>query len=604
MDQFLTQKPVSSFFKKPVKKPLPEEDAALPKVNAVKEPLQTLTPIVSDDPFLSSTFSHKAPGDIWESYSNADNFKIASAMVNSSEGGRIAVASNMFEVRWGNEAKSDKMPFTPSTGIIQVNMKTGNTRVVRWNDDGASKLAATPKRSVDAKGGSSSSQDHTPAKKPKVVCPSTTSSDGSPAMILESSLSVSSSSLSPPVSSSGGGGGLVLDSSSQDIGPKVCCNWQEPKACEDWCTSLLAKVPEGGHIAIGLDCEWCAPWWAKSFGDAIQTIQLYNPAVGSLVYSTGCGDEKNKNSSKLPKALEQVFAHKSILKVGVNVHGDTCRIANTFQCNVLSAYNLMNKTSSGIKRSSSAPLSSSSSSSSKTKKSGGGSLESMSQDHCPAFMQLDKKSDGSKVRMGDWSVWPLSEDQQHYAAMDAVVSFWIFSSLMGVAYPNLNLNINVKSLDLKNADPDSTSSSLKRAASVPNDDPNNSGVGDAGEEDKVSGVSLKAAANAAFFMMHRNKSIKPPQAGVKEHPQGPPNCLKGYVAVVSGVLDSFSRKEFEAYVTSHGGSVVKGISKKITHLVNDHGEIGPSKKAKCLEMKVDIVGEDFFIDKVKAAIQG
>jgi hypothetical protein len=43
--------------------------------------------------------------------------------------------------------------------------------------------------------------------------------------------------------------------------------------------------------------------------------------------------------------------------------------------------------------------------------------------------------------------------------------------------------------------------------------------------------------------------------------------------IVSGVLDSFSRKEFEEFITSHGGVVSKSITKKLTHLVNDHGEV-------------------------------
>lgn len=116
--------------------------------------------------------------------------------------------------------------------------------------------------------------------------------------------------------------------------------------------------------------------------------------MGSLVFSTGCGNEKKPIKLKdetLPNNLKSLLENKNVLKVGVNVHGDTCRIANTFNCNVLSAYNLMNKTESGIKR-----ASTSGGKSEKAAK-GGGSLEKMSLTHCPAHMQLDKKSDGSKV---------------------------------------------------------------------------------------------------------------------------------------------------------------------------------------------------------------
>lgn len=134
--------------------------------------------------------------------------------------------------------------------------------------------------------------------------------------------------------------------------------------------------------------------WAKVFGDAIQTIQLYNPHIGSLVYSTGCGDEKNEKDTQLPPNLHKLFADPKVLKVGVNVHGDTCRIANTFQCNVTSAYNLMNKSEGGIKRAASTP---GGAKTSKAAKGSGASLEQMSKAHCPSHFQLDKNSDGSKV---------------------------------------------------------------------------------------------------------------------------------------------------------------------------------------------------------------
>ena len=50
--------------------------------------------------------------------------------------------------------------------------------------------------------------------------------------------------------------------------------------------SMRWTVQEGAlAAAVGLDVEWCAPWWGK--GDAIQTIQLYAPQLGSLVYSVG-----------------------------------------------------------------------------------------------------------------------------------------------------------------------------------------------------------------------------------------------------------------------------------------------------------------------------
>ena len=53
----------------------------------------------------------------------------------------------------------------------------------------------------------------------------------------------------------------------------------------------------------------------------------------------------------------------------------------------------------------------------------------------------------------------------------------------------------------------------------------------------------------------------------------------------------------------HGGAVSKAVTKKTTHLLNDHGEIGPAKKAKCDKAGVRIVGEDFLLDLVRAAAE-
>jgi hypothetical protein len=79
----------------------------------------------------------------------------------------------------------------------------------------------------------------------------------------------------------------------------VVSNWEDVRKAEEWCDALLATLGvddnddkdeegEGLCVSVGLDCEWCAPWWQKGgMGDAIQTIQLYAPPLGALVYSTG-----------------------------------------------------------------------------------------------------------------------------------------------------------------------------------------------------------------------------------------------------------------------------------------------------------------------------
>jgi BRCT domain type II-containing protein len=87
----------------------------------------------------------------------------------------------------------------------------------------------------------------------------------------------------------------------------------------------------------------------------------------------------------------------------------------------------------------------------------------------------------------------------------------------------------------------------------------------------------------------------------KVYPRGGNLVLRGVVVVVSGVLDSMSREDMSAYVTSHGGKVAKSITKGTTHLVNDHGAVGPSKLLKCQAQGVPVVGEDVIFELVRAA---
>jgi len=107
---------------------------------------------------------------------------------------------------------------------------------------------------------------------------------------------------------------------------------------------------------------------------------------------------------------------------------------------------------------------------------------------------------------------------------------------------------------------------------------------------------------ANFFQCMRNRTISPPNIGVKEHPKGGNDALSKVVVIVSGILDSFERKDFEQYVLDHGGKVSKGVTSKVTHLVNDHGEAGPAKQAKCKEFGIPMVSEDVILNMVKDSL--
>eukprot|EP00802_Teleaulax_amphioxeia_P019656 Tamp_19897.p1 GENE.Tamp_19897~~Tamp_19897.p1 ORF type:complete len:363 (+),score=46.94 Tamp_19897:161-1090(+) len=298
-----------------------------------------------------------------------------------------------------------------------------------------------------------------------------------------------------------------------------------------------------------MDCEWCPVWWQTDGGggDVIQLLQLYSPCVGTLVYSTGGGASTCRKP--LPDGIVALLADPRVVKCGVNIEGDARRIADDFGVQIAS----LHKMGAGM------------------------SLEHLAQRLCPPSLQLDKSAAASKVRTGDWSVWPLTPTQIHYAAMDAVVSYWVFAYSRDPTGSHTSLfsaQIELQPL---------VSPQLPAAASTPRTEKKNS--------------EKKAFNN--FFVMHRNRSIVPPNRGRKIPPQGPKDALAACNIIVSGVLDSMTREEFYDYVRAHGATVSKSVTGKLTHLVSDHGEIGPSKKAKCAQLGVQVVGEDFFFDLVR-----
>jgi len=77
------------------------------------------------------SFSHQAPNGTWEPYKPEQCVLVANAMAQAPQGGRAALPGIPFEVRWGTEACSAKWSVAPDTGILQVNVKTENTRLVR-----------------------------------------------------------------------------------------------------------------------------------------------------------------------------------------------------------------------------------------------------------------------------------------------------------------------------------------------------------------------------------------------------------------------------------------------------------------------------------------
>jgi NAD-dependent DNA ligase len=212
-------------------------------------------------------------------------------------------------------------------------------------------------------------------------------------------------------------------------------------------------------------------------------------------------------------------------------------------------------------------------------------MEKLCQKYCPKEFHIDKDSVESKVRLGNWASWPLSDLQLQYASMDAVLSFAIFlfqqkgdvswEQRCGMALPKTS-DVSLDSC-LPLSEGEKRETELQRAPST-------------------------SGKNANFFLMHQNRSIVPPNMNKKEYPRGGKTALHGKVMIVSGVLDSMSREEMSTYVVSHGGKMTKSITLKTTHLLNDHGAIGPSKLQKCAAQGVPVVSEDAVFDMVRQSM--
>jgi len=318
------------------------------------------------------------------------------------------------------------------------------------------------------------------------------------------------------------------------------------------CTALYKDQENVVRAVVGLDCEWCPPWFRDNKPEHVDVIQLYSPFVDCLILCVSEWEE-------LPPLLVNLLTDESIIKVGVNISGDASRIARDFNCAVRGLLNL--------DRGHRGPRA---------------TMEALCREVCPEEFHVDKDSVESKVRLSNWAAWPLTELQLKYASMDVVVSFAIFLFMQPQGSWQDRRVVELPAL---------SSFTLEACAPLPSN-----------RKTELQRAPSTGGVHSNFFLMHQNRSIVPPNINKKEYPKGSSNALQGLVIVVSGVLDSMSREDMTSYVEAHGGKVGKAITKGTTHLVNDHGVIGPSKLKKCEAQSVPVVGEDAIFEIVKKSL--
>jgi len=74
--------------------------------------------------------------------------------------------------------------------------------------------------------------------------------------------------------------------------------------------------------------------------------------------------------------------------------------------------------------------------------------------------------------------------------------------------------------------------------------------------------------------------------------------LMGMAIVVSGVFTNYSRNELKQLIAKHGGKNVSSISKKTTFVLAGEN-MGPSKRDKAEDLKIPIISEEEFINKIR-----
>ena len=114
-------------------------------------------------------------------------------------------------------------------------------------------------------------------------------------------------------------------------------------------------------------------------------------------------------------------------------------------------------------------------------------------------------------------------------------------------------------------------------------------------EGRIEPVSAAKSGSDPLELLDYRKEVERLQkAGlqmVADVPQGPSqDTLSGYVFVVSGVFESFSRDEIKKIIVDHGGKIASSVSGKTNYLVAGAG-MGPSKKAKAESLAVEIIDE-------------
>lgn len=154
------------------------------------------------------------------------------------------------------------------------------------------------------------------------------------------------------------------------------------------------------------------------------------------------------------------------------------------------------------------------------------------------------------------------------------------------------------------AAPPATPPKAKRASSAKKGAAGPAMAVELGSPEKLAAFNIKTVEPEAVTVMYASygnfmQRDGPPLHGMKEAPTGAPDCLKSFVFVITGVLESLERDEATELVERHGGTVSKTLGKRVTHAVVG-SNAGPSKINQLAERKIPMIDEDGLFRLIRA----
>lgn len=110
--------------------------------------------------------------------------------------------------------------------------------------------------------------------------------------------------------------------------------------------------------------------------------------------------------------------------------------------------------------------------------------------------------------------------------------------------------------------------------------------------------SQKKIQSAILYRQYQQRS-GPSAPGSKEIPKGTPGCLSGLAFIITGELESQTRKEAIDLIKSLGGEMKTTVTKKVNYMILGKVGVGPAKLAKANQLGTPQLTEDEYLDLIR-----